>query len=305
MLVTSGVLAVVVISAMHYQEGKLSMPELITLLMYGILFARPMSTLANLYGQVQQALGASSRLIKVFNVAPEPLDLNESTEQFNNNAISFKNIGFHYSSNEPLLNNVNINIAAGETLVVLGENGKGKTTLLHLLMRFVEPVTGIITIGDKNINQVNLSLLRNYIGLVSQDIALCNGSIIDNIAYGYPQATKEDIETVAKQAGAHQFISELEHGYKTQVGENGILLSGGQRQRISLARALLKNPSVILLDEPTSMVDKEGKEDFNNQLHSLLKKQTVIIVTHDKALSDIADRTITIENGKLKEITSP
>ncbi len=305
LLVTSGVLAVVVISAMHYQEGKLSMPELITLLMYGILFARPMSTLANLYGQVQQALGASSRLIKVFNVAPEPLDLNESTEQFNNNAISFKNIGFHYSSNEPLLNNVNINIAAGETLVVLGENGKGKTTLLHLLMRFVEPVTGIITIGDKNINQVNLSLLRNYIGLVSQDIALCNGSIIDNIAYGYPQATKEDIETVAKQAGAHQFISELEHGYKTQVGENGILLSGGQRQRISLARALLKNPSVILLDEPTSMVDKEGKEDFNNQLHSLLKKQTVIIVTHDKALSDIADRTITIENGKLKEITSP
>lgn len=304
LLVTSGVLTVVVISAIHYQEGKLSMPELITLLMYGILFAKPMSTLANLYGQVQQALGASTRLINVFKIAPEPIDFNESTEQFSNNSIALKNIAFHYSSNEPLLNNVNINIAAGETVVVLGENGKGKTTLLHLIMRFVEPTTGVITIGDKNINQVSLSLLRNYIGLVSQDIALCNGSIIDNIAYGYPQATKEDIETVAKQAGAHHFISELEHGYKTEVGENGILLSGGQRQRISLARALLKKPSIILLDEPTSMVDKEGKEDFNNQLQCLLKKQTVIIVTHDKALSDIADRTITIENGKLKDIES-
>ena len=303
LLVTSGVLTVVVISAIHYQEGKLSMPELITLLMYGILFAKPMSTLANLYGQVQQALGASTRLINVFKIAPEPIDLNQSTEQFSNNSIALKNIAFHYSSNEPLLNNVNINIAAGETIVVLGENGKGKSTLLHLLMRFVEPTTGIITIGDKNINQVSLSLLRNYIGLVSQDIALCNGSIIDNIAYGYPQATKEDIETVAKQAGAHHFISELEHGYKTEVGENGILLSGGQRQRISLARALLKKPSIILLDEPTSMVDKEGKEDFNNQLQTLLKKQTVIIVTHDKALSNIADRTVTIENGTLTEVT--
>ena len=303
LLVTSGVLAVVVVSAVHYQNGKLTMPDLITLLMYGMLFARPMSALANLYGQVQQALGASSRLINVLKMSPEPIDSGNSFEPITNNAISFKNVSFNYNPNDQLLNNVNIDIASGETLVVVGENGKGKTTLLHLLMRFVEPTTGVISIGDQNINSINLSALRKSVGLVSQDIALCNGSIIDNIAYGYPQATKEQIETVAKKAGAHKFINELEYGYNTQVGENGVLLSGGQRQRISLARALLANPSIVLLDEPTSMIDKEGKEAFNNQLSKLLQKQTVIIVTHDKALADIADRVVTIENGKLKELS--
>jgi ABC-type bacteriocin/lantibiotic exporter with double-glycine peptidase domain len=216
--------------------------------------------------------------------------------------ISFKNISFSYTSNERLLNNVNIDIKAGETLVILGQNGKGKTTVLHLLMRFIEPSTGVITIGDTNINEINLSVLRKYIGFVSQDIALCDGTIMDNIAYGYPQATKEEIKGVAIKAGAHEFIKELELGYKTQVGENGVLLSGGQRQRLSLARALLAKPSILLLDEPTSMIDKEGKADFNSQLATLLKDQTVIIVTHEKHLAEIADRIVTIDNGKLVDI---
>ncbi|WP_076419684.1 ABC transporter ATP-binding protein [Colwellia sp. UCD-KL20] len=299
LLVTSGVLVVVVVSAIHYQTGKLSMPDLITLLMYGILFARPMSALANLYGQTQQALGASTRLIKVFNISPEPIDKGELEQEIKSNSISFKNISFSYNSTDILLNNVNIDIAKSETLVIIGENGKGKTTILHLLMRFIEPTTGVITIGDTNINDINLSVLRKYIGFVSQDIALCDGSVMDNIAYGYPQATKEEIENVAIKAGAHTFINELEFGYKTQVGENGVLLSGGQRQRISLARALLAKPSILLLDEPTSMIDKEGKEDFNLQLATLLQDQTVIIVTHEQHLTEIADRVVTIENGQL------
>ncbi|XPF95618.1 ABC transporter ATP-binding protein [Colwellia sp. RE-S-Sl-9] len=302
LLVTSGVLVVVVVSAIHYQTGKLSMPDLITLLMYGILFARPMSALANLYGQTQQALGASTRLIKVFNISPEPIDKGDLEQDIHNNKISFKNISFSYEASDILLNNVNIDIASGETVVIVGQNGKGKTTVLHLLMRFIEPSTGIITIGDTNINDINLSVLRRYIGFVSQDIALCDGSIMDNIAYGYPQATKEEIEKVAIKAGAHTFINELESGYKTQVGENGVLLSGGQRQRISLARALLAKPSILLLDEPTSMIDKEGKEDFNLQLATLLQDQTVIIVTHEKHLAEIADRVVTIENGQLVPI---
>ena len=302
LLVTSGVLMVVVVSAIHYQTGKLTMPDLITLLMYGLLFARPMSALANLYGQVQQALGASKRLINVFNMSPEPIDNTEGQQSILSNMISFKNISFSYTSNERLLNNVNIDIKAGETLVILGQNGKGKTTVLHLLMRFIELSTGVITIGDTNINEINLSVLRKYIGFVSQDIALCDGTIMDNIAYGYPQATKEEIKGVAIKAGAHEFIKELELGYKTQVGENGVLLSGGQRQRLSLARALLAKPSILLLDEPTSMIDKEGKADFNSQLATLLKDQTVIIVTHEKHLAEIADRIVTIDNGKLVDI---
>lgn len=299
LLVTSGVLVVVVVSAIHYQTGKLLMPELITLLMYGILFARPMSALANLYGQTQQALGASTRLINVFKMAPEPIDKVDAQQYILNNNIAFKNISFSYDSNEILLNNVNIEIKSGETLVIIGQNGKGKTTILQLLMRFIEPLTGVITLGDTNINDINLSTLRRTIGLVSQNIALCNGSIMDNIAYGYPEATKNEIEAVAIKAGAHIFISELEYSYKTQVGENGILLSGGQRQRISLARALLAKPSILLLDEPTSMIDKEGKEAFNLHLNTLLKDQTVIIVTHEQQLAELADRVVTIENGQL------
>lgn len=304
LLVTSGVLTVVVISAIHYQTGKLSMPDLITLLMYGMLFARPISALANFYGQVQQALGASTRLINVFKMSPEPIDNNDSNEVILSNDISFKNVSFSYNDNEMLLNNLNIEIKSGESLVIIGENGKGKTTLLHLLLRFVEPDTGVISIGDTNINELNLSSLRKHIGLVSQDIALCHGSVFDNIAYGYPQASIQQIEQAAKKAGAHNFINELEYGYKTQVGENGVLLSGGQRQRISLARALLSDPDILLLDEPTSMVDKEGKEAFNAFLHTLLKEHTVLIVTHDEALALIADRVVVMGNGKLTERTN-
>jgi len=299
LLVTSGVLIVVVVSAISYQTGELSMPELITLLMYGILFARPMSALANLYGQTQQALGASTRLINVFKMAPEPIDKVDAQQDIFNNDIAFKNVSFSYDSNDILLNNVNVEVKSGETLVIIGQNGQGKTTVLQLLMRFIEPSTGIITLGNTNINDINLSVLRRTIGLVSQDIALCNGSIMDNIAYGYPDATKIEIETAAIKAGAHTFINDLDHGYKTQVGENGVLLSGGQRQRISLARALLAKPSILLLDEPTSMIDKEGKEAFNSHITTLLKEQTVIIVTHEQQLAAIADRVVSIVNGQL------
>ncbi len=301
LLVTSGVLVIVVVSAIHYQTGKLSMAELITILMYGILFARPMSSLANLYGQVQQARGASTRLINVFGLSPEPIENEQGITAVPNNNISFKNVSFQYNENEKLLNNVNIEIDAGETLVIVGENGKGKTTLFHLLLRFIEPATGVIAVGGIDIKDYNLSALRNHIGLVSQDIALCNGSILDNIAYGYPQATLTEIEEAAKLAGADEFVTQLEHGYKTQVGENGVLLSGGQRQRISLARALLQKPKMLLLDEPTSMIDKEGKADFIVFLKSLLQNHTVLIVTHDPELNEIADRVVTMDRGKLNE----
>jgi len=302
LLVTSGVLVVVVVSAIHYQTGKLTMPDLITLLMYGMLFARPMSTLANLYGQVQTALGASTRLINVFKMSPEPIGHNETEQTITHNSIAFKNISFGYNSNEMLLNNLNLKIESGETVVIVGENGKGKTTLLHLLLRFVEPTTGQITIGDTNINALNLTSLRKHVGLVSQDIALCNGSIIDNIAYGYPEASLEDIESAAVRAGADYFINKLEYGYKTQVGENGVLLSGGQRQRISLARALLAKPEILLLDEPTSMTDNQGKAAFNEFLQTLLKEHTVIIVTHDEQLKSVADRVVLLEDEQLREL---
>jgi ABC-type multidrug transport system fused ATPase/permease subunit len=301
LLVSTGVLVVVVVSAMHYQSGNLTMPDLITLLMYGMLFARPMSTLANLYGQTQQALGSSKRLNNVFNISPEPnnhAEEDNSENQLHGN-ITFNKVDFSYEPNEPLLNDINITIQPKQKVLILGPNGTGKSTLLHLLVRFIEPTSGEITIGEQPLNHFRLSTVRNSVGLVSQDIALCSGSIADNIAFGYPQASFAEIESAAKKAGAHSFISALENGYKTQVGENGVLLSGGQRQRISLARALMTEPSILLLDEPTSMVDNEAKTSFKESFNEVLKNKTVIMVSHEHHLVDIADHVYEMKNHQL------
>jgi ABC-type multidrug transport system fused ATPase/permease subunit len=307
LLVSTGVLIVVVVSAMYYQSGELTMPELITLLMYGMLFARPMSTLANLYGQTQQAIGSSTRLNNVFKLSPEPDSyVNESKTEATNQTlntikgvISFKQVNFNYAPNEPLLNNINIDIQPKQIVLILGPNGTGKSTLLHLLVRFIEPTAGEITINSQPLNHFKLSTLRSNLGLVSQDIALCSGSVADNIAFGYPQASFAEIETAAKKAGAHSFITALENGYKTQVGENGVLLSGGQRQRISLARALMNDPPILLLDEPTSMVDNEAKTTFKDSFNEVLKDKTVIMVSHDQQLADIADHVFEMKNHQL------
>jgi len=307
LLVSTGVLIIIVASAMHYQSGDLTMPDLITLLMYGMLFARPMSALANLYGQTLQALGASNRLDKVFSASPELCShshevikgSNTSTNNDLSGVISFKKVDFSYESSELLLSNINIDIYPNQTVVIIGSNGTGKSTLLHLLVRFLEPTAGSITIGGQALNSFRLSELRNGIGLVSQDIALCSGSIADNIAFGYPQASFDEIEQAAKKAGAHQFISELEHGYQTQVGENGILLSGGQRQRISFARALMTDPKILLLDEPTSMIDSEARTDFKKSFNEVLKNKTVIMVSHEQSLVDVADQVFMMKGYQI------
>lgn len=307
LLVSTGVLIVVVVSAMHYQSGDLTMPDLITLLMYGMLFARPMSALANLYGQTQQALGASNRLDQIFSASPETS--NHSPEIITGNdiptnndlsgVISFKCVDFSYKPNEQLLLNINIEVHPNQTVIILGPNGTGKSTLLHLLVRFIDPIAGQISIGGKVLSNFNLSELRRNVGLVSQDIALCSGTVADNIAFGYPQASFDEIERAAKKSGAHQFISELDNGYQTQVGENGILLSGGQRQLISFARVLMTDPKILLLDEPTSMIDSSARVDFKHSFNEVLKNKTVIMVSHEENLSDIADQVFIMKDNQL------
>lgn len=218
--------------------------------------------------------------------------------------ISFKNVDFSYEQSEQLLVNVNIDIQQNQTIIILGPNGTGKSTLLHLLVRFIEPTSGQISIGGKPLSNFNLSELRRNIGLVSQDIALCSGTVADNIAFGYPQASFDEIEGSAKKAGAHQFISELENGYQTQVGENGVLLSGGQRQRISFARALMTDPAILLLDEPTSMIDNEARTDFKHRFNEVLKNKTVIMVSHEQSLADIADQVFIMKDHQLMPRTN-
>ena len=188
-----------------------------------------------------------------------------------------------------------------QTILILGPNGSGKSTLLHLLIRFVEPTAGQITIGGIPISQFNLAEFRNHIGLVSQDIALCNGTVAENIAYGYPQASFNDIELAAKAAGAHQFIAELAHGYQTEVGENGLLLSGGQRQRIAIARAILKDPAILLLDEATSSLDAESERLVQDALNNLMEGRTSIIIAHRLATIRDVDTIYVLNKGIVEE----
>ena len=327
MLISIGIVIVVLVSALHYRAGEITISQLITLLMYGLLFAKPISSLAGIYGQWQQAIGASKRIIDVFEVAPEANDTGTKELVCTQGEVVIQNVSFAYESasasdaankikspskntsenkkpsesanKPPLLNNINTIFRAGNVNVIFGENGAGKTTLLHLLMRFITPQQGNIFIDGQNTAQCGLRSLRESIGVVTQDVALSHGTVLNNICYGQPDASLESVIQASKKAGAHEFIEKLPQGYYTQVGDNGVLLSGGQRQRISLARTLLMNCKIIIFDEPTSFADSHGKQEFTQLLGTTLKHNTVIVVTHDPELAGIATNVLRLEAGTL------
>lgn len=299
MLISLGIVLVVLVSAISYQQGELNISALITLLIYGLLFAKPMSSLAGIYGQYQQAMGASKRIVDVFNVAPEAQDTGSDVLEITQGTVDLSSIEFAYPNSQPIMSNLNACFKGKSVNVIVGKNGAGKTTILQLLMRFISPQKGSIFIDGKNIEECDLRSLRRHIGLVSQDVALSHGSIIENIAYGQSDATLEQVMAAAKKANAHEFISKLKDGYYTQVGDNGVMLSGGQRQRISLARTLLLECKIIIFDEPTSFADSHGKQEFANLLRHQLNHHTIIVVTHDKELSDIGDKVFELREGRL------
>jgi ABC-type multidrug transport system fused ATPase/permease subunit len=292
LLASAGILLVLWVSSEHLLQGELTIPELISLLLYGLLFARPVSSLANLYGHLQQARGSSERLLKIFSVAPEQEADGEQEMPPLKGEICFKDVRFHYPGQPDLFQSLNFQIEVGETVAITGPNGVGKSTLLHLLIRFYEPVEGHIEIDGIDIRKVSYTSLRRQIGLVGQHTLLLDGTIEENIRYGRPDAGMQEVERAAQAAHAHHFISQLPDGYLTRIGEQGIRLSGGQKQRIALARILLSDPVILLLDEATAMFDVEGEHHVIRRCRELLKTRTVIIITHRPASLALADRII-------------
>lgn len=312
LLISTGVLIVVVMSAAFYHAGELTIAELISLLIYGLLLAKPVSVLANLYGQTQQVIGASKRIKNLLSSPTEAAYIsNDITKEKVTDDLDkekalikaplvFNEVTFTYGkSKNTVLNQLNFILKEKEIAVIYGANGEGKSTLLNLIMGFIKPSSGELLINKQNISLIPLKALRSKVALVSQDIALYNGTIIDNIAYGKPDATFIEIEMAAKQACAHNFIINLPDGYKSKIGENGVFLSGGQRQKIALARAFLIKPVIYLFDEPTSMIDDDSKTDFINLLTKLFVNESVIIVTHDKALINTTTSIYQLVQGKL------
>jgi ATP-binding cassette, subfamily B, bacterial len=302
LLASMGILLVLWVSSQQLWAAQLTTPALVSLLLYGLLFARPVSSLANVYGQAQQAMGASKRLRAVFAVSPEPQAQSASVLASAKGEINFVDISFHHAERPPIFRQLRLLIKAGETVAITGENGMGKTTLLHLLMRFNDPQQGIIRIDGHDISGVSLSSLREQIGYVSQDTLLCDGTIADNIRYGHPNASQPDIEAVARSACVHDFVSRLPNGYQTAIGELGVRLSGGQRQRIALARVLLSKPQILLLDEATSMFDPQGELQFLEKARELFAQHTVILIAHSRASLALADRVLTLHNGQLTDV---
>lgn len=288
---TSAVLLIALAST-RLSSGGMSAAETISFLLYAVVVARPLSRMAGVYGQVQAVGGALARLEDVLCEAPEPRSGQRMAYTPGSGAISFQDVTFAYPGRSSAISNFSVDIAPGEVVALTGFNGAGKSTLAHLLLRFHEPESGRILIDGMDIADLDLRSLRQHIGLVPQHVSLLNASVRENIAFAFPGATYEDICRAARLAQAHEFISGLPNGYDTIIGDNGIRLSGGQRQRIALARALLKDPPILILDEATAMFDPEGERAFIKDARETLSNRTVILITHRPASLSLANRVV-------------
>ncbi len=291
--------ALVLAAGSSFAKEAISTSELFSFLLYAALLTRPVGSLANLYGQFQTASGTLARLVQMLE---EPIEAGYTAKGRIapcRGAISLQGVSFAYAGREGTLRNINLDIAPGEIVAITGENGAGKSTIVSLILGFYTPQEGVISIDGIDIATLELRHLRTHIGYVPQRPLLFNGSVRENIVFGRENVSEEQIGQAATLAQAKQFIGNLPAGFETEIGDNGVKLSGGQRQRIALARSLLSNPSILILDEATSMYDLEGEAAFVAQCREALAGRTVIIITHRPASLALADRVIRLEGGRI------
>ena len=282
------------------QSGAMTAENMFGFLLYAALLTRPVGALAHIYGQVQTARGTMARLQSVLAEPREPGYAAGGRVEAARGKVEFREVSFAYPGRDWTLRGVDLSIRAGEVVALTGQNGAGKSTLVKLLLRFHELAAGEVLLDGRNIAAIDVRELRRQIGLVSQHVYLFNGTIRENIAYGLEGAGQAAIEGAARLAQAHEFILALPRGYETQIGDHGLRLSGGQRQRIALARALVKNPPVLILDEATSMYDLEGESAFVAACETALAGRTVILITHRPASLAMADRVISLDEGRVR-----
>jgi ABC-type multidrug transport system fused ATPase/permease subunit len=285
-------------------SGEMSVGQLISFVLYSTFVGASFGGIAELYAQIQKAVGATERVFELLEETPEKINTSEfNVEKVLKGNVSFKKVAFSYPSRKEIqvLKDVSFDADFGQKIAIVGPSGAGKSTIASLLFRFYDIERGEISIDEKNIYDYDLETLRGNMSIVPQDVILFGGTIRENIAYGKPNASDEEIIKAAKEANAYQFIKGFPEKFETIVGERGIKLSGGQRQRIAIARALLKNPSILILDEATSSLDSESEKLVQEALEILMEGRTSIIIAHRLSTIRSADQIIVLDEGIIKE----
>ena len=284
--------------------GEITVGELFTFILYSSYVGASSGGIAELYSQMQKAIGATERVFELLDEVPEQINSDSATNiEKIKGEVTFQNVAFSYPSRKEIqvLKNVSFKANFGQKIAIVGPSGTGKSTIASLLLRFYDIESGTILIDDKNIYDYDLETLRGNMSIVPQDVILFGGTIRENIAYGKPNATNDQIIVAAKQANAFNFVESFPEKFETIVGERGIKLSGGQRQRIAIARALLKNPSILILDEATSSLDSESEKLVQEALEILMEGRTSIIIAHRLSTIRSADQILVLDNGEIKE----
>ncbi|HEY5730695.1 MAG TPA: ABC transporter ATP-binding protein [Anaerolineales bacterium] len=282
--------------------GNISPGELIAFILYATIIAGPMGSFARLYTRVQEGLGASERIFEILNTESEVKDRPEAQPLPQiTGRVEVRNLHFHYRDDQQVLKGLNFSVAPGEMVALVGPSGAGKTTLVQLLHRFYDPIEGEIIVDDHNIRDVQLTSFLKQVAFVPQETLLFGGTIEENIRYAKPEASHEEIEAAARSANAHDFIEQCPEGYLTVVGEKGIRLSAGQRQRIAIARAILKNPHMLILDEATSALDNESEKLIQEALERLMQGKTSFVIAHRLSTIHNADKILVLDKGQIAE----
>lgn len=294
---------VLLAGAFFLMKGEMPVEDLVTVLLYINNFTDPVKKLITFTEQFQNGYSGYSRFLEIMAIAPDIKDEPDAVELGEvKGEITFENVSFSYEGNqEKVLDHVNLKVKSGEYVALVGSSGAGKTTLCSLIPRFYDVTEGRVLLDGQDIRKIQLNSLRNHIGIVQQDVYLFAGTVMENIRYGKPDATDEEVLRAAKAANAHDFIMELENGYDTDIGQRGVKLSGGQKQRLSIARVFLKNPPILIFDEATSALDNESEKIVQQSLEELAKDRTTFVIAHRLSTIRKAQRILVLTDDGIAE----
>lgn len=299
-----GAVTIVIWQGMNMiHTGELEMDNFMRFILFTIFLGASFGGISSMFGTIQKAIGATERLMDLLEGSTESQEEISGIKQVLKGNVVFNDVNFHYETRPdmPVINQLNFTAKEGQSIAIVGPSGAGKSTISSLLLRFYEPTSGSILFDDVPSQDFDRRELRNQMAIVPQEVILFGGSIKENIAYGNPTASKEEIEEAAKKANAFNFISEFPEGFETTVGDRGIQLSGGQKQRIAIARAVLKNPKILILDEATSSLDSESEKLVQDALEKLMIGRTSFVIAHRLSTIKNADNILVVDKGRIVE----